>query len=173
MHSPSAPLAEFQARHAELLAQLDSTLAVCATSDDVAWALAEFAGRTLQLEDCVVYLADADGLEQRAALGAKRGAGRVVRNRIRLRFGQGIVGTCALTGAANLIPDTRLDPRYVVDDAPRLSELSIPIRDEHHVYGVIDTEHADADHYDSHHIRALLDMGKRAARRLAALRSAR
>jgi GAF domain-containing protein len=161
----------FLNRSADLLVRFDEQLALTTTATDVAWSICDYLGNTLALDDCVVYLTDASGvaLVQAAAWGPKRIAERIVENRIRLRFGEGVVGNCALSGAPHLIADSRLDPRYVIDDDMRLSELAVPIRFEQRVLGVIDTEHPEPDHYRSNHIRALSAIAERAAAKLVAM----
>ena len=165
------PIALFLECLPRVAAVFEGQLAQCTSPLEVAWAVCDYAGRALHLDDCVVYLTDAGGttVSQCAAWGGKRVARQVLENRIVLRFGEGIVGTCALTGAPQVVPDTRLDPRYVRDDAMRLSELAVPIVFQGRLLGVIDTEHAQADHYRSAHIRALAEIGARAAARLAVL----
>lgn len=152
-------------------ANLEQRLASCADLGQVAWVLCEFAGRELGLDDCVVYLTERGGraVVQRAAWGAKRVSDRMFEGSIRLVLGQGIVGTCALIGAPQVVPDTRLDQRYVVDDVRRLSELAVPMLSGDEVLGVIDCEHADADHFDSRHIRALLSVADAGVARLREL----
>lgn len=138
--------------------------------------MCDFVGHELGLVDCLIYLVDpncADGsLLQYAAWGPKRVAERVVEARIRLRLGQGVVGNCALTRAPQVVPDTRLDPRYVVDHAHYLSELAVPINDDTRLLGVIDSEHPHTDAYRSAHIRALLAIAECARERLVQLESA-
>lgn len=167
----TTPLEQFLATLPTVRAQLDERLDVCLDAHQVAWTLCEFAGRELALDDCVVYLSEVDGhaLVQRAAWGPKRVAERLFDGSIRLDFGQGVVGTCALIGATQLVPDTRLDPRYVLDDAKRLAELAVPIMAKGRVLGVIDCEHAVADYFDSRHIRALLAIAGCGADRLQTL----
>ena len=123
---------------------------------EAAWQLAEHAGRLLGLHDCIIYLCKDDELVQVAAWGVKQVAPRLFENPIRLPIGRGIVGACARDSAPVLVCDTDLDPRYVVDDEPRRSELAVPIRSGRGLVGVIDSEHPDADFYRSTHIRALL-----------------
>lgn len=167
----TTPLERFLAAAAAMRARLDERLDACVDAHQVAWTLCEFAGRELDLDDCVVYLSEVDGhaLVQRAAWGSKRVAERLFDGSIRLDLGQGVVGTCALIGATQLVPDTRLDPRYVLDDAKRLSELAVPLMAKGRVFGVIDCEHADADHFDSRHIRALLMVAECGVARLQML----
>lgn len=163
------PVEAFLRTEADQLRRLDGQLRVAAAPVDVAWTIAEFAGRVLMLEDCVVYLTDADGahLTQYAAFGPKQRTQRIFENRIRLPFGRGIVGATAQLGAPQLVADTRLDRRYVVDDAPRLSELAVPMLHGEAVLGVIDSEATPADAFCSGHVHALLAIAGRAAVRLA------
>ncbi|HVF35644.1 MAG TPA: GAF domain-containing protein [Candidatus Saccharimonadia bacterium] len=165
------PIRVFLGALPRVVRALDAQLAGCATPLDVAWTLCDFAGRALELEDCVIYITGADGgsLSQYAAWGPKRVAERMFENRIELKFGAGVVGGCALLGAPQLIADTRLDPRYVGDEGGGLSELAVPLRHEGRVLGVIDSEHPALDHYRSHHVRALCAVAEHGARRLAAL----
>ncbi len=165
------PIVVFDRARETLLERLDAMLAVCESKLDVAWTLADFAGRALDLDDCVIYLLDADGqsVSQYAAWGAKRCAERIFENRIRLKLGEGIVGTCAASGKPERVDDTRADGRYVLDDAARLSELAVPIADRGKLLGVLDTEHREANHYTDAHVQALCAIATRAARRLVAL----
>lgn len=166
------PIRVFLAALPRVTRALDAQLSVCESALDVAWTLCDFVGRALELEDCVVYLVDSGErtLSQYAAWGPKRVAERVFENRIELPIGSGIVGGCALVGAPQLVPDTRLDPRYVGDEGSGLSELAVPIRHDGVVLGVIDTEHPGLDHYRSHHVRALLAVAERGGARLATLK---
>ena len=171
LHEDRDPIRIFLAALPRLSASLRTQLEQCTTPVDVAWTLCDFVGRALELEDCVVYLVDAGGrtLTQYAAWGPKRVAERVFENHIELAIGSGVVGGCALVGAAQVVPDTRLDHRYVGDEGSGLSELAVPLRHDGHVLGVIDTEHPGLDYYRSHHVRALLAVAERGAARLAAL----
>lgn len=165
------PLSAFQRASESLLRRLDELLAEAATASDVAWTLADFAGRSLDLDDCVVYLVDAGAgtISQRAAWGAKRVTERIFEHPIRLALGSGVVGTCAQLGRAQRVGDTREDPRYVVDDGKRLSELAVPIRDGDTIHGVIDSEHRDPHYYRPEHERALQAIADRGAARLREL----
>ncbi len=153
------------------LAALDAELARAKSVEDVAWTLCEFAGRELELADCVIYLLEADHhtLGQHAAWGPKRVAQRIFEPRFRLDIGDGVVGHCAQFQVPQLIADTRLDRRYLVDDDRRLSELAVPICRGGVLLGVLDTEHPQADAYDSRHVRALVAIADRGSARLVQL----
>jgi GAF domain-containing protein len=147
----------FIAAREDQLTRLAAQLRNAPDLHELAWLLADFAGRVLMLDDCIVYFAEASGgsLRQYAAYGAKRKAERIFENPIRLALGEGVVGCAASLGAPQIVLDTRLDSRYVIDDASRLSELAVPIEHQGRVYGVIDSEHAEPDFYRSQHVHAL------------------
>jgi diguanylate cyclase (GGDEF)-like protein len=121
--------------------------------DDILWDVARLAVARLNLEDCVIYLLDAERgeLVQRAAHGPKNPKDREILNPIRLPVGRGIVGSVAATGRIERIIDTRKDPRYVQDDEARLSELAVPILQEGRVVGVIDSEHSQVGFFTEWH----------------------
>lgn len=160
-------LAEAQARLLGLSAQLLRT----ASPQAVAWALCDYCGRELELADCVVYLMDAGGgsLTQQAAWGPKQAAHHVLESRIRLALGVGIVGRCAKLRLPQRTADARLDERYVTDDQPNLSELAVPIMVHDVLYGVLDSEHPQADYYRLAHEHAMLAIAERGALRLQQL----
>jgi len=70
-------------------------------------------------------------------------------------IGEGIVGTVATTGVGEIIPDTSKDDRYIIDDIERLSEIAIPIINNGNVIAVIDSEHAEKNHYTKEHFKTL------------------
>lgn len=129
---------------ASVLGNFASIVETPRSLDDFVWEICQCAVEPLGLEDCVIYVVDETGskLEQRAALGPKNPEFRTILNPITLEFGKGIVGSAARCGRPELVPDTTLDPRYVVDDETRLSELAVPIIDDGRVVGVIDSEHS-------------------------------
>ena len=129
--------------------------------EDATWHLAHHTIKSLGFEDCVVYLLDEDetALSQIAAYGPKNPQKRLVVNAIKLKFGEGIVGTAAKECKSILVKDTRLDPNYIVDDQARLSELAVPIRYHNKVLGVIDSEHHQANFFTNFHRRYLEILG--------------
>lgn len=153
------------------LAMLDAGLARAGSRCEVAWQLCEFAGQALGLADAIVYLLDAGGghLTQQAAWGPKRAAARVLESRITLALGEGIVGRCARLQLPQRTGDARRDARYVIDDQFNLSELAVPIALDGCLYGVLDSEHPEADYYTLAHEHALYAIAERGARRLQAL----
>lgn len=153
------------------LARLVVALRQAATVYEAAWAVTQESIAALGLVDCVLYLVEAEGeyLRQVAAYGPKVAAPGVMESIIRLRIGQGIVGVCAATRVPIRVEDTRGDPRYVLDDARRLSELAVPIVHRRRLLGVLDSEHPEVGFYTAQHERILLQIADLAAERLAEL----
>ncbi len=120
------------------------------TVEDIVWEVAKNAIAHLDYEDCVVYLIDEkrEYLIQMAAYGPKNPIELDILNPMKIKIGEGIVGTVAKTGIPEIIADTRKDPRYIVDDQVRLSEISVPIvTDTNNVIGVIDSENSKTNFY--------------------------
>jgi signal transduction histidine kinase len=74
-----------------------------------------------------------------------------IQNPIEIPLGKGIVGSVALSGEPEIVPDTRKDRRYIVDDRSRLSEIAVPIRVDGKVFGVIDSENESRNFYTRWH----------------------
>jgi PAS domain S-box-containing protein len=107
------------------------------------------------LEDCVIYKVENGYCYQISAIGSKSKNKSEVHEPLAIKVGEGIVGTVAQTGIAEIVNDTSIDPRYIVDDAIRLSELSVPIEYEGTVIGVIDTEHSKANFFNEDQLRTI------------------
>ncbi len=122
--------------------QLNNVLSV----DDITWQCVLFVARELDLEDCLFYVRHPTKsvLVQAAAYGPKSPVQREILDPIEIEIGQGIVGTVAQTGVPENISDTRFDSRYIVDDAIRLSEMTVPVIARGQIIGVIDTECREA-----------------------------
>lgn len=112
--------------------------------DAILWDVTRNCISRLDFEDCVIYLVDEGKrvLVQKAAWGPKTTEENKILNPIEIPIGRGIVGSVAESGNPEIIPDTTKDGRYIVDDAHRLSELTVPIVYDGKVLGVIDSEHS-------------------------------
>lgn len=135
--------------------------------DDLLWSISDRAGEILGFEDCVVYLRVGDVMVQRAAFGVKGLDERKIFNRIEIPVGEGIVGTVAETGVAELIADTGEDPRYILDEFPGRSELTVPVLYEGRVIAVLDSEAAEAAAYGPADMELLQSVANIAAARIA------
>lgn len=117
------------------------------TIEDLVWDIAENAGRLLGFEDCVLYLCEPHGLVQAAAYGVKSAGRHQIKNPIVIAYGEGIVGTVAVTGRGERIADLRFTPRYIQDEFAGRSELAVPITLDGRVLGVLDSECSRVDGY--------------------------
>ena len=121
-----------------------SSLSEQQTEEEILWDVAKNCIGRLHFEDCVIYLWDEEKqvLVQTAAHGPKSPRQFEITGPIEIKPGEGIVGTVAKNGKAEIVNDTSADPRYIVDDEQRYSEISVPIVYNGRVLGVIDCEHS-------------------------------
>jgi LytS/YehU family sensor histidine kinase len=91
-------------------------------------------------------------LVQKAAYGPKISSVSEINNVLEIPIGKGITGSVALSGKAEIINDTSLDPRYIVDETVRYSEIAVPIIAENRVLGVIDCEHSKKRFFTQKHL---------------------
>ena len=142
------------------------------TVDGVLWSLTKNCIAHLGFYECIVYLVDHENncLIQKAAHGPKNLSDRHISNPIKIKIGQGIVGTVAVTGEHQIIADTSKDSRYIVDDEIRLSEIAVPIFNHNEVIGVIDSEHPNVDFFTDKHLRILSTVSQLVANRIDKLK---
>lgn len=155
----------------------EKTLNVFATSlygknsvDDILWDVASNCVKLMGYPDCVVYQLDEkrNVLIQRSAAGPKNPRQvREIFNQIELPVGVGVVGDVAATGKAARISNTLKDKRYVVDDAVRLSEITVPIVMDGKVFGVIDSEHPRKNYFKRRDMRMLKKIAAICAERIS------
>jgi signal transduction histidine kinase len=155
-------------RYLEVLHQFTMSQASLTSVDDICWNIAKTAIGDLGFVDCVVYLINDEGdrLIQRAAHGEKNPSEREILDPIEIPMGSGIVGSVAKTGELQLVNDTRSDPRYILDDDFRCSELAVPILHEGRVVGVLDSEHPEANFYSEEDVKLFTTIAALASTRL-------
>jgi len=153
----------------EAFTQLAFALARAQDLDGVLWAVAHEAIARLALEDCVVYMVDHTRklCVQRAAYGPKNPSGYDILNPIVIPVGEGLVGSVARTGKSERVDDVSRDPRYIVDDLARSSELTVPVMHEGRVIGVIDSEHSQTGFFSARHQQVFEAIAALAATRVA------
>jgi PAS domain S-box-containing protein len=121
------------------------------SKQESAWCVTKHAVGVLGYADCIIYLINEDGeLFQCAAHGNKNPIAQDLLNPIKLQMGEGICGHVALTGVSEIISDTSKDPRYILDDDDRQSEITVPILSDGLVIGIIDSEHPEKDYFSNH-----------------------
>ena len=140
--------------------------------DDILWDLAKNCIAKLGFVDCVIYLIDdvQRQLVQKAAYGPKSPKDNSVYNPVNIAIGEGITGYVAQTKEAVIVDDTSKDPRYIVDDKNRLSEIAVPIITNNMVYGVIDCEHPEKGFFTEQHLRMLTAVAAICAMRIKNIR---
>ncbi|SEE09831.1 PAS domain S-box-containing protein [Tenacibaculum sp. MAR_2010_89] len=124
---------------------------------EIAWEITATSAKLLGFEDCVIYLLNykTGKLEQIAAFENKIDANNIITNQLEISIGEGIVGSVAKEGKSEIINDTSIDKRYIVDDKIRLSEISVPIIANNEVIGVIDSEHSTRNYFTTYHLKTL------------------
>ncbi len=110
-------------------------------------------------------------LVQKAAHGPKSPRQFEINQPIEIQPGKGIVGSVALSGRAEIIPDTTKDPRYIVDDEQRYSEISVPIIYDGKVLGVIDCEHSKKRFFTQKHLSILTTIASLCANKIVRARA--
>lgn len=136
--------------------------------NEIAWEITSNITEYLGSDDCVIYIVDYElnSLEQIAAYGEKVTDEKKVANKINIPLGDGIVGSVAATGKAEIINDTSLDERYIVDDKQRFSEITVPIVFNNEVLGVIDSEHVEKNYFTKAHLKTLTNIAQLVAMQL-------
>jgi len=135
---------------------------------EIAWEITNKITEYLGSDDCVIYVVNNEKkvLEQIAASGGKVINEKHILNEIQINIGEGIVGTVAKTGKAEIIADTSKDSRYIIDDQQRYSEIAVPIITDGEVIGVIDSEHHDKNYYSPAHLETLHNISRLVAMQL-------
>jgi len=161
--------------HFSVISAFSMALLEAETEVDVAQTIAAEAIAKLSFVDCAVYLVDQkDGLlKQRAAYGPKNP--KKLRNSIvdpiSLTFGEGIVGLAATRKKTVIVNDVSKETRYVMDDAQRMSEISVPLIADNELIGVIDSEHPEKDYFSKEDAKILESIASIASSRIQRYRA--
>ncbi len=170
-------LAQQELERSELLHrrmnEFATSLSPLHTEEDILWEITRQCISVLGFADCVIYLLDESRgtLAQKAAFGPKNPREREIIAPIEIPVGRGIVGCVARTGMAEIIEDTSRDPRYIVDDQCRFSEIAVPILSEGRVLGVIDSEHPQRAFFTKEHLTVLTSIASLCANKLVRARA--
>jgi two-component system LytT family sensor kinase len=141
--------------------------------EEMLWDLTTSIISKLKFEDCVIYLLDErkENLIQVAAYGPKSLEDQTIAEPIIIPVGKGIVGSVAKDNRTEIIQDTTKDPRYILDDQLRYSEITVPVSLSGEVFGVIDSEHSQKGFYHKGHQRVLEEIAAIAAQKIKLLRN--
>ncbi len=139
------------------------------TIEEVFWDIAKNCITQLGFEDCIIYQYDDDKkvLIQKAAFGPKNPVQHEILNPIEIPLGNGITGWVALHKKSQIVADTALDERYIVDDQVRRSEITIPILAGDRLIGIIDSEHSKPNFFKQRHLRLLTKIAEQCTLKLS------
>ncbi|MEO6404796.1 MAG: histidine kinase [Ferruginibacter sp.] len=157
----------------QIVNYFSSSLIDKTTEDEVLWDVAKNLIGRLGFEDCMIYVWNKDKtkMEQRAGYGLKGSAEEIKNTHFDVLPGQGVVGYVIQTKEAVLIADTSKDNRYRVDDLKRLSEITIPVKYNNELIGVIDSEHQERNFFTQQHAHVLTTIATLMANKLHALQA--
>ncbi|OHU86736.1 MULTISPECIES: EAL domain-containing protein [Pseudoalteromonas] len=107
--------------------------------------------------DCVIYLADeqSEFLEEVASMGVAHQSNDYKVAQTKIPIEQGITGHVARTRQAFVSGDVSVEPMYIADSRPALSEICVPLVYENTLLGVIDCEHPQRDYFTEGHLQIL------------------
>jgi len=134
-----------------------SSLAGKKNVEDVLWDVTKNLIGRMNYVDCIIYVWNEDRTKmiQKAAYGPKGDPKAISAQLFDVSPGQGVVGHVMKTREPLLVPDTRWDRRYRVDDTVRLSEICVPIIHNDELIGIIDSEHPNESHFKEGDIKIL------------------
>jgi phosphoserine phosphatase RsbU/P len=81
--------------------------------------------------------------------------GHQVQGKLRVAASEGIVGAAAMLKEPVLVPDVKVDPRYVMVNPETRSELAIPMMHKGKVIGVLDLESPQLNNFTDAHVQTL------------------
>jgi len=148
-----------------------TSLNVKQSVEELLWSVTKNVVHQLGFVDCVIYRFDTERklLMQKAAYGQKNPMDTYIYNKISIQLGEGIVGSVAENQKPELVDDTSKDPRYIIDDEERLSELCVPIIVDKKLFGVIDTEHPQKHFFTEKHLHLLTIISALCSQRIKAM----
>ncbi|MDH5716444.1 MAG: sigma 54-interacting transcriptional regulator [Spirochaetia bacterium] len=82
---------------------------------------------------------------------ASTGLGGDVREKVKLKVGQGVTGRCVLTGKTRNVGDTSEDPYYIEVRSDIRSELATPLKIGSKTFGVISVDSSKLNAFNSEH----------------------
>ncbi|WP_028873350.1 PAS domain S-box protein [Psychroserpens burtonensis] len=119
-------------------------------SDDIkinATNLVKHIAKFLGTDDCVFYAFINEELVQMAATDIKLDSNKKIKNRLKFKANQGIVGSVAASKKGSIIRDTSKHENYIADGEVRFSEITVPILLGDELVGIIDAEHPKKDFF--------------------------
>lgn len=124
---------------------------------EIATEISQTIANYLETNDCVIYLLNKEKsvLEEIARFCSDETKNTDTKNKIVVPLNKGIVGEVAKTGKSEIVNDTSIDKRYLLDDDYRLSEITVPIISGEEVIAVIDSEYKHKNYFTKEHKKTL------------------
>ena len=121
--------------------------------DELLRKIAELTHRIVPYEIFAIFLVDEAqrNLYYRFAIGHST----EVVQRLRIAFGEGIIGTAAAEQKTVVVDDVHGDPRYIEAVAGARSELAVPLISKNRVVGVLDLESPHVAYFRDEQVRFL------------------
>lgn len=136
--------------------------------DDLLWGIVTTIGRTLQWDDCVLYLREGQSLRQIAAYGSRNPPNGALNAPVTIPLGHGITGIVGRAGKAEVIVDTQTDERNSASPCGGRAKLVVPIVYDDSVLGVIDCEAPESGYFDAADLHLISAIAGVAAPKIAA-----
>jgi len=115
--------------------------------------IAELTNRIIPYQIFAIFLVDDANKELYYRFGI--GHEQQVVHKLRLNFGEGLIGTAAAEQRTLVVDDVRNDPRYIEVAKSARSELAIPLVVKSRVVGVLDIESPEIAYFREEQVRFL------------------
>lgn len=137
----------------ELLYSVSQKIALSLDSFEVLNSIIESLRHVVPYDAAAIFLLDARTLD--VAEETVRGYRPETARRLRLKMGEGVVGWAAKTGQSVIVPDVRIDPRYVAAREQTRAEMVAPLKAGGEVIGVFNLESDRVNAYTPRELRLL------------------
>lgn len=128
--------------------------------DELLERVAEVVKRVIDYEMFGILLLDGDGTELVLRRAVSYGS---IPDKTRIRVGEGLCGTAALTKQPILVGDVSSDPRYLNLIPQARSELVVPLLHKDRVVGVFDLESTVLNGFTEQHLKVLTPLASQVA----------
>ncbi len=144
-----------------VLLEVGRALALPLALPQVLEAIMDQLRRIVHYDAAAIYLLDRE--THQVVAEASRGYPPELDAAFKLLEGEGVVGWVAKTGESVIVPDTRVDRRYVAARPSTRSEMACPIVGQGRIIGVFNLENDDLDAYHEGHLEFLKTFASQAA----------
>ena len=134
---------QFEKLESQILKDLLKSNDIFTNAFDLVNHIAQF----LNSDDCVIYGFINRKLVQLATTTTKLDANHIIKNKLSRSIDKGVVGRVVRSKKGEIINDTSKDKDYIIDDRYGLSEITIPVLFDGDIVGIIDSKHAEKNHY--------------------------